>query len=74
VLFENLEEVTNIVARGLKTYAELPVQVLSDGFFRVTGSKKFEHPRSDEVQPVHLPVQNIEDHASLLVMREADIF
>jgi hypothetical protein len=73
MFFEMGEEFPEVGFDRLSGYAELAADFVHDLFFGATLLQKFEHSRADQVQPEHLPLADIENDSSVLVVRGANV-
>jgi hypothetical protein len=68
VFCELTEKFAEIDFDGISRGAELAANFVDDSGFGVAEFEKFEHARSNRVQPEHLPLAYVEDDGSILVM------
>jgi hypothetical protein len=54
-------------------YTECGANFIRDPCFRAALLEEFQHARTDEVQPKHLAVANVEDDGAVLVVGRADL-
>jgi hypothetical protein len=68
------EKFLEVRCNDLATDAELPAHPFGNLSFRVALFQKFEHPRTYQVQPEHLPVEDVEYDGAILAMRGTQVF
>jgi hypothetical protein len=68
------EKFLEVRCNGLSTDAEFLAQLFGNLSFRVALFQKLQHPRTDEIQPVHLPVEDVEDDGSVLTVGGTHVF
>jgi hypothetical protein len=68
VSFEMGEKLFEVRCNHLLTDGELLAQLFGNFSFGVALVQKLEHPRTHEIQPEHLPVEDIEDDCSILTV------
>jgi hypothetical protein len=73
MLLEMREKFLKIGYDGLPRHSEGAADFVGYLLFGIGLLQKFEHPRTHEVQPIHLSVENIEEDSPVLVVSGADL-
>jgi hypothetical protein len=68
MFFQMDEKFSKVRFDELSIYAECAADLLHDLCFGIPLLQKLKHPRCDQVQPKHLPVADVEDDGSVLVV------
>jgi hypothetical protein len=74
VFFEVRKEFPEVAFHGLAVRAELPTDFIRDPGFGVAKFQEFKDARAEEVQPIHLPLADVEEDGAVLVMGRANLF
>jgi hypothetical protein len=68
------EKFLDVPCHGVAFGAKFPRDYIGDLGFCKSRLKKFQRPRADQVQPEHLPVADIEDNRTVLIVRGTRVF
>jgi hypothetical protein len=74
VFFKMREELLKVCGHDFARDGKLLADGIDDLFVRETMFQEFQHAGTDEVQPIHLAVKDVEDDSAVWVMRRAHVF
>jgi len=68
------DKFSNVVRYGFLRRVELQADLCGDLRFGMTLFQKFEDARTNEVQPIDLSMEDVQNHGAILAMRCAELF